>query len=101
MANEGGENSQTVSVWQNGSENDIPIRHLISPKFAVRGALGNIGMGHLIQNLEEDLIWVRHPMFVHHRIKMGKELRGKVREKKKQGIKYLTDYVDGDTYVVE
>lgn len=56
MANEGGENSQTVSVWQNGSENDIPIRHLISPKFAVRGALGNLGMGHLIQNLEEDLI---------------------------------------------
>lgn len=51
--------------------------------------------------LDWSLIWVRHPMFVHHRIKMGKELREKVREKKKQGIKYLTDYVDGDTYVIE
>lgn len=43
----------------NGSENDIQLNHLISPKFAIRGALGNLGMGHLIQNLEEDLIrWV-------------------------------------------
>jgi len=41
------------------TENDIEIYKFLSPKFAVRGALGNLGMGHLLQNLEDDLIrWV-------------------------------------------
>lgn len=40
----------------NGSQNDIEVYQFISPKFAIRGALGNIAMGHLIQNLEEDLL---------------------------------------------
>ena len=46
-------------IARNGSENDIDIINMISPKFAIRGALGNLGKGHLIQNLEEDLLrWV-------------------------------------------
>lgn len=49
-------NNNVTSIFQNGSENSIPIYNLISPKFAIRGALGNLGMGHLLQNLEEDLL---------------------------------------------
>jgi hypothetical protein len=49
-------NSNNQSVFLNGSENDISVQHLLSPKYAIRGALGNLGMGHFIQNLEEDMI---------------------------------------------
>lgn len=55
MANSGNGNSNVTNVFQNGSENDIDVRHLISTKFAIRGALGNLAMGHLLQNLQEDL----------------------------------------------
>lgn len=41
---------------RNGRENSIEIPQLITTKFAIRGALGNLGMGHLLQNLEEDLL---------------------------------------------
>lgn len=44
------------SASHNGSENDINVIEFLSPKFAIRGAVGNLGMGHLIQNLEDDLI---------------------------------------------
>ena len=40
----------------NGSQNSIDINMFISPKFAIRGALGNLGMGNMIQVLEEDLL---------------------------------------------
>jgi hypothetical protein len=49
-------NNNLTSIYQNGSENDIVVHQLISPKFAIRGALGNLGMGHLLQSLEEDLL---------------------------------------------
>lgn len=52
-------NSGYGSAFRNGSENDIDVISFASPKFAIRGALGNLGMGHLIQNLEDDLLrWV-------------------------------------------
>jgi hypothetical protein len=50
-------------------------------------------------NVDYSLIWVRHPMFVHHRIKAGKKLNEEIRQRKLDGARYLTDYVDGDTYV--
>ena len=44
---------------RNGRENVIEHNQFISPKYAIRGALGDVGMGNLIQNLEEDLLrWV-------------------------------------------
>lgn len=40
----------------NGRENSIDVPQFISSKFAVRGAMGDIAMGHLIQSLEDDLL---------------------------------------------
>lgn len=37
-------------------DSTIEINNFISSKTAIRGALGNLGMGHLIQSLEEDLL---------------------------------------------
>lgn len=48
--------NNVTPIYQNGSENSITLYNLISPKFAIRGTLGNLAMGHLLQNLEEDLI---------------------------------------------
>lgn len=56
MSNNNGNNT-TTGFWSgNGSENDIDILKLVSPKFAIRGAVGNLGYGSLIQNLEDDMI---------------------------------------------
>lgn len=49
-------------------------------------------------NRDYSLIWKRHPLFVHHRIKSSKKLNEEIRQKKLSGTKYLTEYVDGDTY---
>lgn len=40
----------------NGSENDIDVINLVSPKFALRGAVGDLGMEYTLQNLEPDMI---------------------------------------------
>jgi len=35
---------------------EVPIYNFVSPKYAIRGAIGNLGFGHLIQNLEDEFI---------------------------------------------
>lgn len=56
---------------------------------------------HLLKfgNVDYSLVWIRHQMFIHHRIKSSKKLSEEVKAKKIAGAKYLKDYVDGDTYV--
>lgn len=49
--------------------------------------------------LDYSLIWQRHPMFFYHRIYQSKSIREEVRERRLKGTKYLSEYVDGDTYV--
>ena len=38
------------------STNDIEVYQMVSPKFAIRAAVGNTGFSHLLQSLQEDLV---------------------------------------------
>lgn len=50
-------------------------------------------------NVDYSLIWMRHPMFIHHRMKVSKKLNEEVKQKKLNGTRFLNEFVDGDTYV--
>lgn len=39
-----------------GSENDINIYRFVSPKFAIMGAVDDLGMGHYLQSREDSLV---------------------------------------------
>jgi hypothetical protein len=56
---------------------------------------------HLMQygNVDFSVVWIKHPMFVHHIIKPDKELNTLAKKNKKEGVVFLDNYVDGDTYV--
>lgn len=49
--------------------------------------------------VDYSIIWVRHPLFVHHKFTFDKSLRKRIHDNVLKGVKYLTEYVDGDTYV--
>lgn len=50
-------------------------------------------------NLDYSICWIKHPLFFHHKIIVDKALNEQAKVKKKEGVKYLNDYVDGDFYV--
>lgn len=50
-------------------------------------------------DVDYSLVWVRHPMFIHHKIKIGNVLNDRVKANKRSGMKFLNEYTDGDTYV--
>ena len=49
--------------------------------------------------VDYSLVWIKHPMFIHHRINQSKEMHARILDKKRSGVNYLKEYVDGDTYV--
>lgn len=49
-------------------------------------------------NVDYSFIWVKHPLFAFHRMEVDEKVNEEAREKKLQGIKYLKEYVDGNTY---
>lgn len=50
-------------------------------------------------NVDYSLVWIKHPMFCHHRLKTSKRTKEIVLQNKLKGMNYLSEYVDGDAYV--
>lgn len=49
--------------------------------------------------VDYSLVWIKHPLFVHHQFFQTTEIHNRIKENVLKGVSYLSDYVDGDFYV--
>lgn len=68
-------------------------------------ALGNSIKGDRMEHIKKfgfvdyGLVWIKHPMYIYHTFVFDSEIDRRIKENVLKGKVYLTDYVDGDTYV--
>lgn len=51
-------------------------------------------------NLDYSVIWMKNPFFLYHKIKAKPELKEKILQAKKNGVKFLDNYYPGDYYIL-
>lgn len=50
-------------------------------------------------DLDYSLVWIKHPLFTFTNFAISKKIEERIKQNRLKGVKYLTDYVDGDFYV--
>ncbi len=50
-------------------------------------------------NLDYSLVWIKHPLWRNYIVETSLEISERLRARRKEGLRYLTEYVDGDSFV--
>lgn len=112
-----------LAKWDKRSDNAEAFAKLYIQKVQEKAASGqvrlplphNLGYVQVLEHVYEGLdkkvkikylgvdfsmVWVKHPMYKYHTIKTKPEVTRMLRKKRDAGVKFLKEYVDGDTFVI-
>lgn len=78
----------------------LPLPNLLGYLQVLEHAYEGKSIEHLRKfgNVDYSVLWIKDPRFVFHKMKADKTTNKEARERKISGVKYLNDYVDGNTY---
>lgn len=81
----------------------VPLPHNLGYIQVLAHALSNTG--HSVEHIKKygavdySLLWIKHPLFFYHTFTFDKKWNDEVKRRVSEGMVYLREYVDGDSYV--